>query len=264
MGGRRLEETPTMAPMFAVVGEYARPAIDQFVGHVALLRVEQPLDFGTETVVWHCSPPIIAGETTSASTRREFDRCQVHAISFLDDLSVDDVAGMQTVLAEIDVQTQPVATKSAGLWRQYVVHPPVQWVTDATTGRKRFRKFSCVGFVCECYEQGAGIRLLDLEGGRFPAVDLKTLVDVYGDRLENERIRERFGVVGPEPWPIALAGYAMHSLSRAPHIVRHSPHVPQTVNEAAFPVTSGDVPARSAMSGRKTAPKGRAGRSPSN
>ena len=251
MGGRRLEEAPTAAPMFAVVGKYARPAIDQFVGHVALLRGDEPLCFGAETTVWHCAPPIIAGESTNTGAKQELSHCQVHAVAFLDDLSADDVAGIQTALAEIDAQTQPVATTNAGFFRQYVVHPPVQWIMDATTGRKRFRKFSCVGFVCECYEQGAGVRLLDFDGSHFPAVNLETLVGVYGDALENERIRQRFGVVGPEPWPIALAGYVMHSMVRPSEVIRETPHAPTSVSEGSFPTSPHGGASPSAAEGGK-------------
>jgi hypothetical protein len=234
MPGRRLDATETPVPKFAVAGKYGRPDQDQFVNHVAILSDDCELSFGRVAEVWHCSPPIIAGRRTAAANEQA-DSSETHAVSFVEDLSPGEVAGIQTTLDEIDAQTQLVTTR-AGYLSHYVVHPPVVWVRDRVTGRRRFRKFSCVGFVLECYEEGAGIRLLDCDSTAFPMVDLETLASAYNDDVCNARLRERFGVVGPEPWPIALAGYVMHSLNRSADDVRKGPHLPVSLKEASFPL----------------------------
>lgn len=235
MPGHRLQRNhQSSLEWFSVVGEYARPGQDDFVQHVALLRDDCELKFGSEVDVWHTVPPIVAGEQTSHAASNEHQRCTVHAVSYLEDLTADEVAGMETTLAEIDHQTQP-ARESLGWPAQYVVHPPVQWVTDRTTGTKRFRKFSCVGFVQECYDAGAGISLLDLAEG-MPSVNLATLVAAYGDQIRNVRLRERLGIHGSEPWAIALAGYLMHALSKPAKQVRGASYVPSSVDEARFPL----------------------------
>ena len=235
MPGHRLQRNEQSSlERFSVVGKYARPDQDDFVQHVALLRDDCELEFSSEVDVWHTAPPIVAGGRTSQAASNEQQRCAVHAVSYLEDLSAEEVAGIETTLAEIDHQTQPVRPP-LGLLAQYVVHPPVQWVMDRTTGTKRFRRFSCVGFVQECYDAGAGIPLLDLAAD-MPPVDLATLVATYGDQIGNVRLRKYLGIHGSEPWPIALAGYLMHALSKPAEQVRGSPHVPSSVDEARFPL----------------------------
>jgi hypothetical protein len=121
----------------------------------------------------------------------------------------------------------------------YIIHPPVLWVIDEKTGIRRFRKFSCVGFVLECYQDVAEIRLLDLGPGKLPLVDLETLVTIYGDIIRNAKLRERFGLTGPQQeWSIALPGYVMHSLTRPSSDVRQVPYEAGSVEEADFPPTS--------------------------
>lgn len=233
MPGFRLEAAAKPVPRFSVVGSYARPMQDQFVGHVALLQDGDDLAFEGVAEVWHCGPPIVAGQQTAAQLN---EQCDAHAVSFLDDLSANDIAGIETTLAEIDAQTQPASTPTDA-FRQYVVHPPVFPVMDEKTGRVRCRKFSCVGFVLECYLEGADVRLLDNEFSKFPAVDLETLASAYGDTVRNKKRRERYGIVGDGPsWQIMLAGYVMHSLNRPSDVVRVSPHVPTDISEAEFPL----------------------------
>ncbi len=236
MPGLRLKAAPTPVPKFAVVGMYARPEQDQFVLHVALLRDGSDLAFGHSVAVWHCTPPIIAGEKASAFSNHAFDECKVHAAGFLDDLSPDDVAGIQTILAEIDTQTPPMATQPKGFLTHYIVNPPVDWVNDKRTGNKRFRKFSCVGFVCECYQEGADIQLLNLDPSKFPEVNLATLTNSYGDGVQDERRRVQAGIEGEEPWRIALAGYVLHSLNRSAQTVRETAYTPTSIDEASFPL----------------------------
>lgn len=231
MPGGRLEAEATTLRRFSVVAEYAEPDDRCFVRHVALLRDDCRLQCGSDVEVWHVCPPVVAGERTGRAAPRDLQQCCAHAVGFLDDLTLDELAGIAITLAEIDDQTQPLDSPL----KQYVVHPPVEWVTDCVTGTKRFRRFSCVGFVHECYDAGAGIRLLNLSED-MPQVDLTTLGAAYGEPVHRERIREQLGIVGKPPWSLVLPGYLMHSLSRSSTEIRKVPHVPSSVGEAAFPL----------------------------
>lgn len=236
-----LQATAQTVPKFAIVGTYTRSEESRFVCHVAILRDDSDLAFEDQAEVWHCAPPIIAGPRTSAGVNRNTTRCAVHAVGFVDDLTPDEVAGIETALAEIDAQT-PLGTAGTAALLDYHVNPPTLWVRDEQTGTKRYRKFSCVGFVCESYSEGAGILLLDLDAASFPRVDLETLENAYGDPISDARLRRRFGINGPGPWQIALAGYVLHALNRPAADVRSSPHIPNSVAEAQFPLQPGLTP----------------------
>ena len=139
-------------PRFSVIATYAHPGAGKFVGHVAVLRETANLSFGSQAPVWHTRPPTLAGGHSSGPNYpQKYHQCAAHMAAYLDDLTPDDVDGIETTLAEIDAQTQPTSFPLT----HYVVHPPMVWVVDEKTKTRRFRKFSCVGFVLECYQQGA-------------------------------------------------------------------------------------------------------------
>jgi len=238
MPGYKLQPTTALkAPRFAVVGMYAHPSRDNSVQHLALLQEDCDLLFGKATAVWHTQPPTIAGVHSSAGTSPDQQQCAVHVVSYLEDLTADEAASIETTRAEIDTQTQPVPPSMA--FSHYIIHPPVFWVIDEKTNVRRFRKFSCVGFVLECYQDVAEIRLLDLDPEKLPPVDLETLASIYGDLIRNAKLRERFGLTGPQQeWPIALPGYVMHSLTRPSSDVRKVPYKARGVEEADFPFSA--------------------------
>ncbi len=239
MPGYKLQETTTSrAQRFSVVGTYAQPNRDRFVRHVALLRDDCELYFGSLATVRHTLPPIVAGEHSSQVLPQAYGQCAVHVVAYLEDLTADEAAGIETTLADIDVQTQLIGPAPA--LSHYVVDPPVLWVIDNVTGTKRFRKFSCVGFVLECYQEGAGICLLNLDG-QFPPVDIETLAAVYGNPVRNEKLRQRFGLTGPgEEWRIVVPGYVMHSLARTSSEVRQLPYAARSADEANFPADTAE------------------------
>ncbi len=167
----------------------------------------------------------------AAGTEQNY--CLAHAVGHLEDMSADEAAGIETVLAEIDTQT-PQWHGPRNFLLHYVVHPPVKWIVDPVTGTKRYRKFSCVGFVLECYEKGAGIQLLDVDHENFPYVDEAVLTDAYGISVNRENMRERLGIEDAPPWQIALPGYVLHALARPAPEVRARPYLPTGLEEAHF------------------------------
>jgi hypothetical protein len=106
------------------------------------------------------------------------------------------------------------------------------------TGNPRYWRFSCVGFVLECYLQGTGIQLLDWQSTAFPRVTLSELRSIYTDRnILAQKHCEELGLTGDGPWPIALPGYLFHCLQRDPEIVRRIPYLPLSSSEAHFPAS---------------------------
>ncbi len=244
MPGKRLESDEAVElPKFAVVGAYSAASGTAFVQHVAILREKCDVAFGDEVAVWHTAPPIVAGDRTSGASPEAFDASPVHVVAYLDDLSASDVQAIETSLADIDAQTPLLSVSCVesvpranlqGCRSHYTAHPPVEWVRDAKTGRRRYRKFSCSGFVVECY-MGAGIVLVEPEDDRLPDVDLPMLRQGYGEMIDNPGRRSMIGLNGDGPWRILLAGYVVHAAARDSRDVREKPYCPSDTDAALFP-----------------------------
>ncbi len=213
---------------------YARDVEGNFVRHVALLVEKSTLLFGNNALVWQMRPPLVVGERSRREASEDGDRCEAHLAGFTD-LDLDDFAGIQTWLAEVDKERRPQGLR-AGI-EQYTVHPPVVMVTDRISGVVRYRKFSCVGLVLECYRNGAGINLIDWKSEELPEVTLDSIVSIYGEELRSkEKVRESWGIPGDGPWRVALAGYVLHALDRPVSEVREAHYIPKSSDEGGFPV----------------------------
>jgi hypothetical protein len=221
-------------PKFAIVGNYVEQTASSFVKHVALLRSEEELHYAASGVrVWHMGPPLVAGEI--ARTLVESDStCVVHLIGVVD-LDSYEVEGIETWLAEVDKEKRPYGWGVAV--HQYIVNPPVKW-HEGETGIRLYRRFSCVGFVLECY-RSVGIILIDESSHEnVPEVALETVVSAYGPTLQSDKLRLKMGLEGAGPWRIVLGGYLFHSLARTTDDIRRSPHIPISADEKDFPVAT--------------------------
>lgn len=234
MPSQRLSsESSLIAPMYSVVGVYAGDN-GNFIRHLALLAVESSLSFGNDAPVWQMGPPLVVGEQSKQEAGVDDDRCKVHLVAYTD-LELDDIAGMRTWLAEIDKERRPQGLR--GGIEQYTVHPPVIPVVDEISRVVRYRRFSCVGLILECYREGAGITLIDWKCGELPDVTMDSIVAIYGENLRAKAmVRDFWGIPGNGPWQVALAGYVLHSLDRPASEVRAGPHSPLTSAEGRFPV----------------------------
>lgn len=114
--------------------------------------------------------------------------------------------------------------------RQYIVDPPWHDVRDSVTGVRRYRRFSCAGFVLDSHLQ-IDIELLDLDDGVLPEVDKKMLESAYPDVARKGADLEDYGVGGDGPWRIVLAGYVLHALNRPSERIRHEPYQAQSGDE---------------------------------
>ena len=214
---------------FAVVGSYL-PAEQppNCVRHAALLRAETRLRRGDEAEVWHMKPPLVAGHSTlQQAARRGWDRCVVDAVGETE-LDSSQRAGMATWRADADKERRPPE-----LIGQYVAHPPVDEVPDDVTGRVRYRKFSCAGFVLECYRHGAGMDLIDWRSDPIPVVDMPFVVSIYGSVAQSRR--DDIGLGREDSWPIVFPGYLFHALNRSPDEIHSGPYIPASIQEVSFP-----------------------------
>lgn len=229
MSATRLPDRSTQrASVFSVVAVYLADTNSNFVRHVALLREDTDLTFAKANVaVWHMGPPLAAG-VKSISSAGEEPSCTVHAMASIE-LEADEVEGIQTWLYEVDQENRP-----SNALRQYIVHPPMDWVRSEN-GTRLYRRFSCAGFVLECY-RAIGIELIDESGfDNLPEVDLQVLANAYGNEIRRENLRRRLGLSENGPWKIVLAGYVLHSLNRSDEAVRRSPYKPKDIAESNFP-----------------------------
>ena len=104
-------------------------------------------------------------------------------------------------------------------YRRYIVKPHADWYRAPETGHRLYRRFSCAGFVLECYRH-INVDLVCTDDSDLPDVDLATLVNAYPE-LEREEVlarlgstRNDLGIPGGGPWRIVLAGYVFHALDK--------------------------------------------------
>ena len=204
-----------------------------FVQHVAILRSDRDLSFNEPNVeVWHMQPPLLVGHASAAAANMDAVCPVVHVVGAID-LDADDCESIKTWLAIVETEKRPYGR--IGNLRQYVVKPHVDWERAKETNQPLYRKFSCAGFVVECYREAVGIDLVSLPEITSPEVDLTMVLGAYPD-ADRESLRERFGIRGTGPWKILLAGYLFHSLKRTPDaLIRSGPHLPSNITEAYFP-----------------------------
>ena len=223
-------DTAKTCGKYSIVGHYAtRP----FVKHAALLKEDTALLFGAENIlVWHIGPPLVAGTKTSSSAVDKNRKTIIHLVGFVD-LDADDIEGIETWLTDVDKEDRPLGVKLTELFAQYRVSPPIHWVL-AENGTPLYRQFSCVGFVMDCYRSIAINLIDDSRPENLPEVTLDMVVAAYGSGARREEYRDKFGIPGPGPWRIVLAGYLFHSLNRAPDVIRQTPYVPSGIENKDF------------------------------
>jgi hypothetical protein len=198
---------PQRIPLYGVVGE-AEDGAGGFIRHVAMCVPEVSKYVMDQLVrVVHMGPPLASDASMRAS------------VFGVVRLSSDECAKIQLWLAEVMEEDRPNRPE-----RSYVVDPYCKWEIDKETGIRRYRRFSCVGFVFACYQEAVGIRLVQVEHEHLPPVSLDTVKEIYGERLDREAKRRRYGLLGDGPFCVVLPGYLFHSLARDDMLVRASPY----------------------------------------
>ena len=164
-------DQPQFVPQFSIVAEDSPLRRDHFLFHVGLLRQDSSLRLKDRVEVWHCGPPVLAGAQSLRHIMSRLGRRAIDAVGTFD-ITSDDQEGISTRLAEIDDEKRPDSHIE-----HYVSDPHMKPVLDED-GRVLFTKFSCTGFVLECYEF-IGIYILDWTDENFPKVDYQTLASAY-------------------------------------------------------------------------------------
>ena len=219
-------EPSSPLPIFAIVGQYELGSA--FVRHVALAREScTVLQRSQRVSVWQMGPPLVVGPLSQQASQNADSLDDLDLIGFIE-LSIDDIDGMQTWLAEVDTERRPTMKH-----QHYAACPHFFWKLDEA-GMPQYRRFSCTGLVIECY-LSVDIRLLNIN--QLPQVDTGTLAPVYGEIVKDQRLRERLkiGLDGNGPWPVLLPGYLFHSLKRSNSEIKGDPHSPLSIVEASFP-----------------------------
>lgn len=210
-------DTPT-TPIYAVVGMYSGTGDDGFVQHVALLAEETKLSRGQSATVWQMRPPLEAG------------KCDVH-VSGTIPLTLEDVEAFHDWRCEVDKEPPP-----ENPFRRYIVRPHSEWYRSPETNRRLYRRFSCVGYVIECY-RSIGVDLVVTSEPDLPEVDFDTLEKAYPDLSRiGARTKKTLGVAGDGPWPIVMPGYVFHALAQATDDNPRPPaYMPKSTEDARFP-----------------------------
>jgi hypothetical protein len=225
---------PSQARRFYVVGTRSE-ACHSWMGHASLLRADAMLTYNQAAHVYHICPPLQLGPGTRHHNPHVDQPIKIHAIGFVDGF---DAEGIETWMQHLSTQT-PTLYEGVDRWEQYVMCPPMRHVRrDTTTGVRIFVRFSCVGFVLDCYDHGIDIRLLDWQSDRYPRVCLAELLVPYAF-LANPDVRHKV-LGGPERWPVPLPGHLFHALRRRPEVIRREPYLPGTTEEAYFPSRPND------------------------
>jgi hypothetical protein len=224
---------------YSVVGSYADTGPTDFVRHVAVLKEGQHIGGPAEVEVYHMGPPIVAGEESAAAPRASRS-CRADLLADIG-LDAEEREAIRDWIAQVEKEDRT----GVGVFQQYVVVPHMKWVRAPETGRRMRRRFSCAGFVIECY-RAADIGLVDTEGG-LPEVDEQLLLVAYPDlaRLESAdprakgrlgfKDREDLGLQGEGPWNVVLPGYLFHSLKRVTvDNPRPAPYIPGDSSESCF------------------------------
>ena len=217
------------ASAFSIVGMYSEPAGEEFVRHVAILAEDSQLQWARLAPVWHMGPPLVAGERSKKTPNAKL-QIPVHVIGSVP-LDLDDREGIANWLEEVDKEPPPDNPH-----RRYLAVPHWDWYTAPETGRRLYRRFSCAGFVLECYGS-IGIDLVNTDEDVLPDVYFEMLVKAYPEIKSVKFLRKLdIGITGNEPWRLVMAGYVFHALDK---ISKESPtsgvHTPEAVTEAFFP-----------------------------
>lgn len=203
---------PKVLSRYDVVGTWS-DSIEHFVAHVALLDEDNcSVESGGKVIAVHMRPPLKRGEAIA-----------VHVTG--------DIPLTNDERKQIGTWIEKVADESRASARdQYVIHPPWKDEYDANTGVRRYRRYSCSGFVLDGHLQ-VDIELLDINEDALPSVDRQKIVCAYPSAERHPDLLHYWGLEGNGPWKVVLAGYVLHALNRTTDQIRREPYRAKAGNE---------------------------------
>lgn len=198
---------------FDVVGENAAGS-PGFVRHIGLHNSDGcEINHDQVVDVVHMGPPL-----------KSDGRMNAHVAGRVP-LTTDEITRIEAWIEKIVDEYQ---REHAGRRQQFTIDPPWEDYRDPNTGVRRYRRFSCAGFVLNAHRQ-VDIELLRIDDQALPMVDKRILALAY-PRVDLTCL-QRFGIQGNGPWRIVLAGYVLHALNRTSEEIRQEPYRAQPGNE---------------------------------
>lgn len=210
-----LATRPSMLSRFDVVGEHSE-TLRGFVKHLALLNSDDCEVKGGDAVdVVHMKPPL---ETD--------DRLCVHVAGRIP-LTNDEIRGINAWLEKVKDEYQ---TPHIRPHQQYIIDPPWEDKPDSNRKIRRYRRYSCAGFVLDAHAQ-VDVQLLVIDTNELPEVSSETVKTAYPEASSHPVLLAKWGLKGDGPWRIVLAGYVLHALDRSSDEIRAEPYLAQAGDE---------------------------------
>lgn len=200
---------------FDVVGEHSKTA-PGFIQHVALFESsDRGVDYGDAVDVVHMGPPFEIG-----------GRLNAHVAGSVP-LTNDQIKAIETWIETVKDEYQ---VEDAGWRKQYIIDPPWDDCRDKITKVRRYRRYSCAGFVIYAHLR-AGVSLLMIENESLPEVTADTVRTAYPHASRHSDLLTELGLEGDGPWRIVLAGYVLRALNRTRDEILAEPYVAQDGDE---------------------------------
>ena len=210
-----LEHGPQILSRYDVVGTHADRQI-RFVTHVGLHNADnRSVEVDDDISAVHMRPPLKQGEAIKA-----------HVAGHVP-LTNDEIKEVSAWIEEI---ADEYHESGADARRQFVVDPLWKDEVDPNTGVRRYRRYSCAGFVLDAHRQ-VGLELLKIDADALPEVDRRIIESAYPEAREHPRLLTQCGLKGNGPWQIVLPGYVLHALGRSTKHIRQGPYQAQPGNE---------------------------------
>ncbi len=210
-----LARGPHTLSRYDVIGMYADKE-RRLIAHVGLHDADRcSAEAEDDVYAVHMRPPLGRGEAM-----------KVHVAGHVP-LTSDEIKELSAWIAEV---ADEYHTAGAERTRQYVVDPPWKDEVDPNTRVRRYRRYSCVGFVLDGYRQ-VSIELLKIEAAELPEVDRHTIAAIYPMAGQQSRLLPKFGLCGDGPWRVVLPGYVLHALNRTSAQIRQKPYCAEFGNE---------------------------------
>jgi hypothetical protein len=203
-----LDQGPQKLSRYDVVGKRAERQTS-FVTHVGLYDADnQFVKTGDAVSTVHMRPPLEQGKTI-----------KVHVAGHVP-FTNDEIKEISVWIAEI---IDEYHKENIGPERQYIIHPPWEDEYDLNTGVRRYRRYSCAGFVLDGHHQ-VHIELVQIDEDSLPDVKLSIIISAYPVAERHSIVRGRYGLKGDGPWKVLLPGYVLHALSRPTDQIRQEPY----------------------------------------
>lgn len=200
---------------YDVVGQHSG-VVPFFIEHVGLSKREvSDVSLGGAVDVAHMGPPLDTGGVMRA-----------HAVGRIP-LANDEIKQVEVWIEEV---ADEYSDEKVHGRRQFCYLSPWEDVPDDNTNVRRYRRYSCAGFVIDAYSQ-VHVKLFDFENGVWPDVDKGMLQLAYPGASPVRASHRRSKIQGSGPQRIVPAGYVLHALDRPSELIRREPYQAQSGDE---------------------------------